>query len=33
LANAKQIDGQTLISIVISGALVFIPLAKAIKKR
>jgi hypothetical protein len=33
LANTKQIDGPTVVSLVISGALVFIPLAKAIKKR
>jgi hypothetical protein len=33
LANSNQIDGPTLVSIIISGALVFIPLAKAMKKK
>jgi hypothetical protein len=33
LANARQIDGPTILSLIISGALVFIPLAKALKKK
>jgi hypothetical protein len=33
LVNVEQIDGPTVVSLIISGALVFIPLAKALKKR
>jgi hypothetical protein len=33
VANSEHIDGPTVVTIVISGAIVFIPLAKMLRKK
>jgi hypothetical protein len=33
VANSEHIDGPTVVTIVISGAMVFIPLAKMLRKK